>query len=76
MHWYWLVCGVLMILMEFGMRSRMVIFFGISALIAGGVIYRYPGVSLKTQMTIFIASGVVLAVLWQILRWRLKNKKS
>lgn len=78
MHWYWLVCGIFMCLMELGMRKGLIIFFGISAMIAGAAAYFYPQLALRWQMVIFVAAGVVLCGAWQLLKKVLKskNKKS
>ncbi len=78
MHWYWLVCGILMILMELGMRRGLIVFFGISAMISGAAVYFYPAVVLRWQMVIFVTAGVALCGAWQLLKKLLKskNKKS
>ena len=65
MHWYWLVCGIFMCLMELGMRKGLIIFFGISAMIAGAAAYFYSQLALRWQMVIFVAAGILLCGVWQ-----------
>lgn len=62
MYWYWIVCGVLMILMEFGIPGFVICFFGISALIVGGLCFFFAGLPLLWQLLIFGIGGAVLAV--------------
>jgi membrane protein implicated in regulation of membrane protease activity len=63
MYWYWLICGVLMILMEFGIPGFVICFFGVSALITGGLSYFFPELALAWQLLIFSAGGAALALL-------------
>ena len=68
MHWYWLVCGIFMCLMELGMRKGLIVFFGISAMIAGAAAYFYSQLALRWQMVIFAAGGVIALGVWKLFR--------
>ena len=63
MHWYWLICGVVMLLLEFIIPGLVICFFGVAALLVGGLIYFFPGVLLVWQLLIFAVAGAVLALL-------------
>ena len=66
MHWYWIICGILMILMEFGMPGFVICFFGLSALITGGVVFVFPALTLVWQLLIFAIGGALLVI---VSRW-------
>ncbi|MBE6359448.1 MAG: NfeD family protein [Lentisphaerae bacterium] len=62
MYWYWFVCGVLLILMEFSIPGFVICFFGISALLTGGIKFFVPHLALTWQLLIFAFGGVFLAL--------------
>lgn len=52
-----------MLLLEFFIPGLVICFFGISALLVGGLIYFFPGMLLAWQLLIFAIGGAVLALL-------------
>ncbi|MBE6390053.1 MAG: NfeD family protein [Lentisphaerae bacterium] len=75
MHWYWLVSGVIMILLEFVIPGLVICFFGLSALIVSGLNCLFPQISLIWQLLIFASGGVVLAVLCRLLIPGIRREK-
>ncbi len=61
-YWFWLAGGVLMILLELVMPGFVICFFGISALVAGGMNFFFPGFPLIGQLLLFSLGGAVLAL--------------
>ena len=72
MHWYWLVCGILMILMEFGIKGRIICFFGVSALLAA-IAYMVKPMPMWWQLVIFCGGGILLAAGYHLLGKVLKK---
>ena len=60
--WHWLVVGVVMILLEFPIPGFVICFFGVSALVSGGILLLFPGLPLVWQILVFAVGGGVLAV--------------
>ena len=75
MQWYWLVCGILMLLMEFGIKGKLICFFGLSALIAGAVYFFHP-LPLLWQFTIFGGGGVFFSAGYHFLRYSRRKHQS
>lgn len=63
LYWYWLVCGIVLILMEFIVSGFVICFFGISALATAAVDYFFPACPLAGQLLIFALGGVVMTFL-------------
>ena len=61
MYWYWFICGVLLILMEFSIPGFVICFFG-SALLTGAINFFAPHLALTWQLLIFALGGVFLAL--------------
>lgn len=75
MYWYWLVCGVFMILLEFVIPGLVICFFGISALLVSLMNYLFPQVALIWQLLIFALGGVAFALLCRWLIPGVSRKK-
>lgn len=63
LYWYWIVCGIILILMEFIVPGFVICFFGISALATAVVDYFFPACPLAGQLLVFALGGVVMAFL-------------
>ena len=61
--WFWLIAGVVLIVLEFPIPGFVIFFFGVSALICGGVLLLFPGLPLVWQVLIFAVGGGALALL-------------
>ena len=76
MYWYWLVSGLLLILFEFAIPGLVICFFGVSALIVGGLKYFFPVLSLAWQLIIFAFGGLAMAIACRLLIPRGVSKRS
>ncbi|MET0029631.1 MAG: NfeD family protein [Candidatus Thiodiazotropha sp.] len=63
-YWHWVVFGVILILSEIALTSFFIIWFGVAAIILGGVLFVVPGLSLSWQIFIWTVLSSVLAVVW------------
>jgi membrane protein implicated in regulation of membrane protease activity len=63
-YWYWIVFGVLLILSEIALASFFVLWFGIAAIIVGGVLFFFPVLSLNGQILLWTVLSTLLAVAW------------
>ena len=76
MYWYWLVSGLLLILFEFAIPGLVICFFGVSALIVGGLKYFFPVLSLAWQLIIVAFGGLAMAIACRLLIPRGVSKRS
>ncbi len=63
-YWHWVVFGVILILSEIALTSFFIIWFGVAAIILGGVLFVAPGLGLSWQIFIWTVLSSVLAVVW------------
>ncbi|MET0089623.1 MAG: NfeD family protein [Candidatus Thiodiazotropha sp.] len=63
-YWHWVVFGVILILSEIALTSFFIIWFGVAAIILGGILFLVPGLTLSWQIFIWTVLSSVLAVVW------------
>ncbi len=63
-YWHWVVFGVLLVLSEIALTTFFILWFGIAAIVVGGILFLAPGLSPSWQIFIWTLLSSVLAVLW------------
>ncbi|MET0067214.1 MAG: NfeD family protein [Candidatus Thiodiazotropha sp.] len=63
-YWHWVVFGVALILSEIALTSFFIIWFGVAAIILGGILFTAPDLSLSWQIFIWTVLSSALAVIW------------
>lgn len=75
LYWHWLVLGMLLIAAEIFIPSFTIVWFGIAAIIVGGVLAVDPDLSLSWQVAIWAGLTAALAGLWfLLLRPKMRDK--
>lgn len=59
MTYIWLILGLLLIGAEFIIPGFVIIFFGIAALIMGGISFIFPGIALPWQILIWLGTSIL-----------------
>ena len=62
--WYWVVGGVLLILLELAIPAFFVLWFGLGALLVGLLMLLAGDLSLTTQLLVWGISSVAMVALW------------
>jgi len=62
--WYWAVGGLLLIMLELVIPSFFVIWFGLGALLVGGVLLVAGELSLTVQLLIWALASLAMVVVW------------
>lgn len=62
--WYWAVGGLLLIMLELVIPSFFVIWFGLGALLVGGVLLVAGELSLTVQLLIWALASLAMMVVW------------
>jgi len=62
--WYWLVGGVLLILLELVIPSFFVLWFGLGAVLVALLMLLAGDLSLTTQLLVWAAASVAMVILW------------
>ncbi len=62
--WYWAVGGLLLIMLELVIPSFFVIWFGLGALLVGGVLLVAGELSLAVQLLIWALASLAMVVVW------------
>ena len=63
-YWYWLVLGMVLMIAEMFVPSFTIFWFGLGALIVGGVHWLFPGLSLSWQLFLWAVSSAAFTFLW------------
>lgn len=62
--WHWVVFGVLLMLSEIALTTFFILWFGVAAIIVGGILFFVPGLSLSWQILIWTLLSALLALAW------------
>jgi len=62
--WYWIVLGIILVLMELVIPSFTIFWFGLGALVTGLLLVILPEISLKWQLLVFSISSVGFTFFW------------
>jgi inner membrane protein len=63
-YWHWVVFGVILILSEIALTTFFIFWFGVAAVMLGGILFIAPGLSLSWQIFIWTLLSSVLALFW------------
>ncbi len=63
-YWHWVVFGVILILSEIALTTFFIFWFGVAAVMLGGILFVAPDLSLSWQIFIWTLLSSVLAVIW------------
>jgi len=63
-YWHWVVLGVLLMLSEIVLTTFFILWFGIAAVLMGGVLFVMPGLDLTWQILVWTILSSVLAFFW------------
>ena len=75
LYWYWLVFGMILILLELAVPSFTIFWFGLGALIVGGLLLLVPGFSLTWQILVWILASTAFAIFWfRVLKPRMTDR--
>lgn len=75
LYWYWLVFGMILMLMELAVPSFTILWFGLGALIVGVLLLLTPGISLTLQILIWIIASSAFVFFWfKVLKPRMTDR--
>ncbi|MEJ2454759.1 MAG: NfeD family protein [Candidatus Thiodiazotropha sp.] len=63
-YWHWIVFGVLLVLSEIALTTFFILWFGVAAIIVGGILFFAPSLALSWQIFIWTLLSTLLAVAW------------
>jgi inner membrane protein len=63
-YWHWIVFGVVLVLSELALTTFFILWFGVAAIIMGGILLIWPALDLNWQIFIWTVLSVVMAILW------------
>ena len=64
LYWYWLVFGMILILLELAVPSFTIFWFGLGALVVGVLLLLAPGISLTVQILVWIIASSAFVIFW------------
>jgi len=63
-YWLWIVIGMAFMALEIVLPTFMMLWFGVSAVIVGVVLFIFPSIGITAQVLLWTALSVVIAVAW------------
>ena len=63
-YWHWVVLGVLLMLSEIVLTTFFILWFGIAAVLMGGLLFVLPGLDLTWHILIWTVLSSILALFW------------
>ncbi|WP_317930091.1 NfeD family protein [Halioxenophilus sp. WMMB6] len=63
-YWHWVVMGVALILSELALTTFFILWFGVAAIIVGGILLLWPQLPLTWQILLWTILSVILAFAW------------
>jgi membrane protein implicated in regulation of membrane protease activity len=63
-YWYWLVFGMLLIIAEIFIPSFTIFWFGLGAIIVGGLLFFIPNLSFSWQLFTWAVASCLFTLLW------------
>ena len=64
LYWHWLVFGMVLVIAEIFIPSFTIFWFGLGAILVGGFLYFFAGLSLSWQLFSWAAASCLFALLW------------
>ena len=75
LYWYWLVLGMILMLLELAVPSFTIFWFGLGALVAGVLLLLVPGLSLTLQILVWIIASTAFVLFWfKVMKPRMIDK--
>jgi membrane protein implicated in regulation of membrane protease activity len=75
LYWYWLAFGMILILLELAVPSFTIFWFGLGALLVGGLLLLAPGIALTLQVLLWVAASTGFAIFWfKVLKPRMTDR--
>lgn len=75
LYWYWLVFGMILILLELAIPSFTIFWFGLGALAVGLLLLLVPGLSLTLQVLVWVIASAAFVLFWfKVLKPRMTDK--
>jgi membrane protein implicated in regulation of membrane protease activity len=75
LFWYWLVFGMILMLLELAVPSFTIFWFGLGALAVGVLLLVVPGLSLTLQVLVWIIASAAFVLFWfKVLKPRMTDK--
>jgi len=68
LYWHWIVLGFLLLVVEMLAPGAIIMWFGVGALIVGGILYLIPDLPWEWQIFIFAILSLASLFLWKKLR--------
>jgi membrane protein implicated in regulation of membrane protease activity len=72
--WYWIVGGIVLILLELLLPAFFTLWFGFGAILVGLLVFIAPGFPVAGQILLWSIVSVVLTVMWFRVFRRFRNK--
>ncbi|MEJ2612902.1 MAG: NfeD family protein [Candidatus Thiodiazotropha sp.] len=63
-YWHWVVFGVFLVLSEIVLTSFFILWFGVAAILLGGILFLIPDLTLSWQIFIWTILSSILAIVW------------
>ncbi len=64
LYWHWIVFGVILVMSEVMLTSFFILWFGVAAILMGGVLYFFPQMDISWQIMSWTVVSSVLAYAW------------
>ena len=75
LYWYWLVFGMILMLLELAVPSFTIFWFGLGALVVGILLLLVPGLSLTLQILVWIIASAAFVLFWfKVMKPRMTDK--
>ena len=72
--WYWIVGGIILVMLELVVPSFFILWFGLGALLVGLLLLVAPGFPFAGQILLWAITSVAMTVLWFRVFRRIRNK--
>lgn len=75
LYWYWLVFGMILMLLELAVPSFTIFWFGLGALVVGALLLVAPGIAVTWQILIWVVASAAFTAFWfMILKPRMVDR--
>lgn len=75
LYWYWLVFGMVLMLLELAIPSFTIFWFGLGGLVVGLVMLLFSGISFAGQIFLWIVASTGFVFFWfKVLKPRMKDR--
>lgn len=64
LYWHWVLFGIILIGLEMVLPTFMTLWFGLGALLVGGVLFVWPDLSYSWQLFIWLVDSSLMVFIW------------